>query len=242
MKGASLRKIVLIFAFCLLFSIDSSYSLTVLQVHEGKTLHASISDTRLNQIILPAEGAQVITSSTNIDLKINGRNLFIKLTEKTEKPKPIDLFIMLQDKTYSLTLKPENIPQQIIVINDPYLAAKQRAAVWERSHDYVTTLVELIKYMAANQLPQGYRLEEEKLTYDLKLKQGNITLKQIRVYSGMYLKGIVFSVKNNAGKEIHLKENQFYRPGILAVCIEKQRLSPKESTILYLAERNTDVD
>mgnify|MGYP000324190477 CR=1 FL=1 len=149
---------------------------------------------------------------------------------------------MLADKTYSLTLKPENIPQQIIVINDPQLVGKKKAAAWERSHDYIATLIELIKYMAANQLPQGYRLEEEKLTYDLKLEQGNITLKQIRVYSGMYLKGIVFSVKNNAGKEIYLKENQFYRPGILAVCIEKQRLSPKESTILYLAERNTDVD
>lgn len=240
MRKASL-KIALIFAFCVLFFRDS-YSLTVLQAQEGKTLQAPISDTRLNQVILPAEGAQVITSSKNIDLKINGKNLFIKLIEKRERPEPIDLFIMLKDKTYSLTLMPEDIPQQIIVINDPYLAAKQRAAVWERSHDYVTTLVELIKYMAANQLPQGYRLEEERLTYGVKLPQGEVTLEEVRAYSGMYLKGIVFSVKNYTGKEICLSENQFYRPGILAVSIQKQRLSPGETTILYLVERNTDVD
>jgi len=69
-----------------------------------------------------------------------------------------------------------------------------------------------------------------------------VILEEVRAYSGMYLKGIVFSVRNNTKKEIYLPENQFYRPGILAVSIQKQRLSPGETTTLYLVERNTDVD
>ena len=102
---------------------------------------------------------------------------------------------------------------------------RKGAARFEQASDYQTTLSQLIKAMATDEMPEGYSIRQidNKTLYHL----GNIaTLRLKTIYSGLRFEGQIYELTNTQSYPIHLNEKQFFKQGTSAISLESIIVAP----------------
>ena len=151
---------------------------------------------------------------------------------------PFSLFV--QDENggvYTLSLTPANIPAETVMLVRADKTASvdtRKAQAWETSQPYEETLVALIKGMASGQTPDGYA--RTRLHHEFHLWQETNLVLTDR-YTGSRLDGEVYAITNVTKKPLRLSEHEFYRPGVLAVSLDKHDLAAGATTTIYLVVR-----
>jgi hypothetical protein len=114
---------------------------------------------------------------------------------------------------------------------------REKAISWEAEQPYERTLLELVRHMAGETLPDGYTRVE--IGREIKLWREARLVVQAR-YMGGHVNGEVYELTNVDSKDIRLEEREFYREHVLAVSIERHTLAPGARTKIYLVteERN----
>lgn len=107
------------------------------------------------------------------------------------------------------------------------------------SPSYLRTIKGWMLAMATNQAPES--LDVRQLHQDIKLwKDVIFTLDDEWV--GRTLVGDRFTLKNNSANPLVLDEREFYKPGVLAVTVQKHQVDPGTETAIWILRNKTDRD
>jgi len=225
--------------FACIGSIQEVWGMQIVTPVEGETTFCEISQRDLTIIKTPISNVKAFSGSKNIDVRIEGKNIFVKYTGLT--PEPQELVIVGNNgEIYPIVLKPTGIPTETIVLR--LRESNLEALEWERSHNYISLVKELIKSMYLETPPRGYavreadkKTEREGIIYQEDMLKNIASQKLKKQYIGAFLVGEVYTVK--ARNPITLNEKSLYTTGILAVSINKNKLEPQEETDIYIVRR-----
>ncbi len=249
-----MKKLVIFIMTLTFFTLtDHINAMQIITPVEGETTFIEISQKDLTIIKTPINNIKAFSGSKNIDIHIEGKNIFIKYTGLM--PEPQELVITGgSGEIYPVVLKPVGIPTETIVLR--MREHKTEALEWEMSHDYISLVKELIKGMYLEMPPQGYSIEEttskkaikDSFFEDIMPDKVKITLK--KRYAGALLIGEVYMVKALQQKvkiegtptppiKTQLNEKDFYKEKVLAVSIENPQLEPEEETVIYIVKKKS---
>ena len=194
----------------------------------------SVSRTGPNRIAVAGQKiVNAIYDPTQFDVQTDAQIGQVFLFPKTDLEGA--LFITTdQNETYALTLMPDEVPSQEIV-----LAAKKKPVTKEDSSlsyrkpmstlaidkaaSFDAAIKHLLITMARDDLPEGFSVTNA---------CGSGCLKG---FSGERFAGRILLQTNTSQAPVTLTEKLFYEKGVIAVAIEKPDLKPGESTRIYIA-------
>jgi hypothetical protein len=224
--------ITVIFTF-LLFS--PLHALQTISPEEGKTTVVNVSERDLNVVKTPFESVKALSAYTDMDVKIQGGNIFVKFTGETKKP--ADLMIMGDDgKIYPLVLNPLSVPGEVIVL-DVKVESKEKKeekneSVKILSGFHISEVKRLIKAMYLERKLEGYRIEDKKEDRT-RWKEVSLTLR--KRYMGDVYTGEILEL--TANEDTVLDEKEFYERGVAAVSIDTHELKRGEKTKVLIVRR-----
>lgn len=233
MKARNKGLITCFAVLSLLWVAAPAFALQTVNLVDGASTFVDISTKDLNLIRFSSPGIKVFTNSKILDIKIDGENVFVAYPEGA-LPVPQEVFLVTSRGTYSLVLVPKGIPAETIVVRGQQDDTAE-AAQWESSHDYITGLKDIIKFMYIGVPPGGYKSFE--INKDVTRWDGTKELLSIR-YEGATLVGEVHRFLNLSTAGMTVLEKEFYQSGVLAVSIAKHDLRPLEETEVYLVKRS----
>ena len=157
--------------------------------------------------------------------------------------KPINVRIIAgSGATYNLVMQAVDIPQEDIVIKEPFSARMDRA---ERAG------VGTNRRVAAGGVPKAVRslvasmaLEEAPSSVDVRPSNQEFALWEntrfvmTAVYNERELIGEKYVLTNIGKTSIRLVEQELYRKGVVGVAIENMQLDPGQSTNIYVVRSN----
>lgn len=157
--------------------------------------------------------------------------------------KPINVRIIAgSGATYNLVMQAVDIPQEDIVIKEPFSARIDRA---ERAG------VGTNRRVAAGGVPKAVRslvasmaLEEAPSSVDVRPSNQEFALWEntrfvmTAVYNERELIGEKYVLTNIGKTSIRLVEQELYRKGVVGVAIENMQLDPGQSTNIYVVRSN----
>lgn len=206
------------------------------QIHNdisGEQLKLNISSQTLTRITIVGERINKIISDSNrfiTETDAVSGTIFIRAKDKQAFP----LFLTTEaGNTYHLLLTPQAISADNIEIIPPQ---HKEADNWAKRTPYQTAITQLIKGMANNTPPTGYRiLADEKITAPLFSRPIKTTAQAI--YQGKHLQGTVFTLTNTGKTTITLHHTLLDQPNVLAVAFADEQLAPKQTTTAYQIRR-----
>jgi conjugal transfer pilus assembly protein TraK len=214
----------------------NSFAIQTVTLSESASPFIEISHKDLNLLKFPFPDVKVYTNSTDIDIKIHGGDVFINvLSESVIITDPISIFIVTSSGTYSMMLVPKFIPAETIIVKIDKQDIEE-AAFWERSHDYITRIKEVIKAMYKEVPPTGFKVVKTKNQLS---KWKELSMVKDKVYLGASLTGERYEAVNLTSGNIRLSESEFYEEGVLAVSIDRHELLPSQSTHIYIVKKSS---
>lgn len=108
-KGIGVSLVILLFVMC----VSKALGTVVIEPSDAKSVFVTVSLKDINRIELPEDVVEAL-SSKPIDVKIKGRNIFVKLSDST----PSELFITTERRTLPLILVPKDIPAETVIVRD----------------------------------------------------------------------------------------------------------------------------
>lgn len=221
----------------LLLSTSAVEALQIIEVADGETALGKVSAMEMTRIAIYDGRIVDLWGPPNSLLEISKDDsrgqAFVRLTNPAQR-KPVNLFVADEEgRIYTLILTPDDVPADSVMIK-PRGQRQRQAAKWERTQPYTTTLKRLVVHMARDMLPDGYAVEERGSFVPL---WNEVTLRLDRQYSGGMYAGEVYTLTNISSDELVMQEQEFYRPGVVAVAIERTVLTPNDSTRVYVVSR-----
>jgi len=211
--------------------VFESHALQTVTLEQGTTQFVNISDRDLNVIRIPgASNIKAYTAGRNLDVRVEGQNIFVHYNGVGSDRSPQELFIATSTGLYLLMLTPKGIPAEMIVLRTP-METVQDAAQWEASHDHITGLKELIKAMYLENPPFGYTVV--KVDKDV-TRWKNTKQRLLYRYVGATMEGEIHLLRNNSNTLFRVNENELYEKGVLAVSIDRHNIPPMQETRVYL--------
>jgi conjugal transfer pilus assembly protein TraK len=161
--------------------------------------------------------------------------------------KPINVrLISTSGATYNLILSAVDIPQEDVIIREPFAAKMDRAGTGgsftasqsKRSGinpSQGKTIRDLVAVMALEEPPStaNVRAADEELAL-----WENTRFVLTAIYQDRGLVGEKYTLTNTGKTQIRLVEQELYRKGVLAVAIENMNLAPGQSTSVYVVRAN----
>jgi len=151
--------------------------------------------------------------------------------------RPINLFVKSAQGTYTLVLQPVDIPADTIVLKDrsapPRIAPSMYRAKPER---HQARLKAMLLAMQAKEPPTEVRVVDTPRLVPL-WQETRFVLQ--RIFEARDLIGERYLLTNVSKLPMVLAEPEFYRPGVLAVAIERANLSANEGTTVYVIREAT---
>ncbi len=194
----------------------------------------SVSRTGPNRIAVTGQKiVNAIYDPTQFDVQTDAQIGQVFLFPKTDLEGA--LFITTdQNETYALTLMPDEVPSQEIVLapkkkpvtkEEPFSSYRKPMSTLaiEKAASFDAAIKHLLITMARDELPEGFTVTNHCGTGCLK------------GYSGERFAGRILLHTNTSNTSVTLTEKLFYEKGVIAVAIEKPDLKPNESTRIYIA-------
>lgn len=157
------------------------------------------------------------------------------LPVKGKQNKPINIFVSTDKATYTLLLRPADVPADTIVLVDK--SAKISAAADRpragKSATHVRSLKEMLLVMAGARSADD--ISAESVNQERQL-WNEARFVQTHQYTGRGLVGESYELTNVSALPMVLAEQEFDREGsgVLAVAIERMNLLPGERTAVYV--------
>lgn len=231
-----LRKPSTIFLLAILWT-SNAVAGQLLEVRDGAVVSVRISGNEPNRLVVrDGRVHKVWGADGKVVLKpdADSGQIYLQPTDAWRN-RPFSLFVRDEaGGVYTLVLTPTDMPAETVTLVRPERMRgvdRRKAAAWETEKPYESALLEIIKHMALNSLPDGYSQTE--VNREIKLWQ-EAKLVLLGRYTGAKLEGEIYELTNVDNKKIRLDEREFYRTGVLAISIDRHELAPGEHTRIYL--------
>lgn len=228
---------------------------STITVEPGVTQIAAIARGHLNRIITPFPNPEVMTSNLVGGKdgecgEICVRDNVIYVTTDSNSPVTISINETgRQDIAILLTLVPKDVPPRELALNFSGSAGQaissmqfgsSKADSWEKSQPYVTTLTQLFRKLALNEVPQGYTLHDAKngplpvcyqqgVSYDFARGQRMM---------GHNLDVSIGVAQNQTSSPVEIRESACGSPNVAAVAAWPHNvLAPGQKTEIYVATK-----
>lgn len=237
----------LISAGLTLFLAGAAHALQVIEPVEGSNSFVKVSAKETTRLVI--EGAKIKTM-----LATDGELTYEKDTDRGQlfiRPivlnKPINVrLISTSGATYNLILSAVDIPQEDVIIREPFAAKVDRGsssgsfAVAQGKRSGVNpsqgkSVRDLVAVMALEEPPTTANVrpaDEELALWE------NTRFVLTAVYQDRGLVGEKYILTNTSKAQMRLVEQELYRKGVLAVAIENMNLAPGQSTSVYVVRAN----
>jgi len=225
----NVHKLKFILVVFIVLTLESKAT-TVIEPSDAKSVFVTVSLKDINRIEMPEDVVEAL-SSKPIDVKVKGRNIFVKLSDS----QPAELFITTEKRTLSLILVPKDIPAETVIVRDKVEGSTSYTSGFASSGmAYEETIKEII-FSLAKEIPlAGYIPVYPKS--DEEILQG-LSAKKVYLIQGLMVQGEKYEIKNISNKDLDLTEEMFYEEGVLAVSLSKYALKTNERATLFIVRR-----
>jgi len=204
---------------------DNGTSMAQISLHEStriKVENAAITDVVGNVFHKDRNaGGEIVVDED----KARGE-IFVSLV--SAQTKPVNLFIVTANATYTLLLHPSDVPSDTIILVDK----NQRVAdVSATSSSAVLAIRNLMSAMSADRASTSMRVTETNREVPFK---PTVRLTLLRQFEAGDLLGERYLLTNTGMRVVTLLEQEFYSAGVVAVAIERTALLPNESSAIYV--------
>ncbi|ARC01599.1 TPA: type-F conjugative transfer system secretin TraK [Neisseria gonorrhoeae] len=237
-----LKKIV--FSALLAAGPATSFAAQRVPATENTPHVVSISKRNLSRIAI--EGGRISSwKFMEGDLELQKDTTTGQLFVRSLTSNPTNLFVISEEgKTYLLVLKPTSKQGDNIVI-DVAGANRREAAVLAsqtgpmpvtmNSTEYVRAIKKMMTSMMRGTTgDMGINHSHEYQTVPL---WKDTLFIQNGSYTAADMQGLSFTLTNLGTKQLEIREQEFYRQGVLAVAVRKQILQPGEITDVFIISR-----
>lgn len=151
--------------------------------------------------------------------------------------KPINVrVIAASGATYNLVMQAVDVPQEDVVIREPFTIRGERAGGVANgkkagSGSLDRTVRSLVAAMALDEPPSHVDMRPTKQEYAL---WENTRFVMTAVYSEREMVGEKYVLTNTGKSSMRLVEQELYRRGVIAVAVENMHLEPGQSTNIYV--------
>lgn len=156
--------------------------------------------------------------------------------------KPINVRVIASSgTTYNLVMQAVDIPQEDIVIREPFNVRSERNVAAGAggkkgaASGMDRTVRSLVAAMALEEPPSNVEVRATKQEFSL---WENTYFVMIAVYNERELVGEKYVLTNTGKAPMRLVEQELYRKGVVAVAIENMQLDPGQSTNIYVVRSN----
>jgi len=209
-------------------------ALQVLDARDGETVLARIAQKEATRLAIAQGRIRKVTGNTGeFVLEKDEARGQVFIRPASDSAKPINLFVSTERATYALLLQPVDMPSDTLLIRE----ARASVPSTPRSNRHVRAIKNLLLAMANDALPEDMAVRE--LAQELALWPGvRLTLR--RAWLGAELVGESYQLTNLASGELRLAEPDLYKPGVLALSIERRRLHSGETTHVFVIRERTE--
>jgi len=207
---------------------------------EGHNAFVKISSKETTRIVI--EGAKIRSliatdGELAVDKDEERGQLFIRPTVMN---KPINARIISSSgATYNLVMQPIDIPQEDVVIREPFdkRGPKEgdRASKKGAAGSAAKTVKGLMSAMALDEPPNSVDMRPTQ--QELTLWEGTRFV-MTAVYTERDLVGEKYRLTNTGKAPIRMVEQEFYRRGVVAIAIENMQVESGQSTYVYVIRSN----
>ena len=212
-----------------LIAPQGAQALQALDVSDGGTAYAKISVQDLTRLTINnGRIASWHAPKGKLVIQKNAKSgeLYVRPLNRDE---PVSLFVT-SDKgsTYAITMLPVAMPAESIILNE---ARRKTPSTIERAGTRDETIKALMLAMAADRMPPDMEVRESQQSFSL-WQGSRLTL--VRSWLGTTLMGERFDLTNTGTSVMRLLEQELFKPGVLAISVEKHELAPSESTRVFV--------
>ena len=223
----------------LLSLANPAHALQVVDAHDGETALAKISRKEVTRIAFEHGRVQKVTGNAGefvLEKDDEKGQVFIRPADP-QSAKPINIFLTSKHSTVALLLQPVDTPSDTIVIREPQARAQVRSLL-ESSGRHVRTCKNLLLALAGDALPED--MEAKEPGREVALWPGaRLTLQ--RMLLGASVVGEKYQLTNIGTTDLAVQEPNLFKPGVMAVSVERTVLQPGSATNLFvIRERRTD--
>ncbi|MGK7346036.1 MAG: type-F conjugative transfer system secretin TraK [Candidatus Nitrospinota bacterium M3_3B_026] len=214
--------------------------------------HVRLSSTDVNRVVCPSEIHDVVFSKEKgVDVKVNGRNAFVKFLVKKEpdgkevySKTPTELFVVCGGDVYTLITQPACIPSRTIRLSSGSEKRIEENLELMGSLPFEKKVLDLIKSMYTDDIPDSFLVK----SVDEPVFTANsldVRLKRIIEVEGEGLRGKEFLITLEGKDAAKLSEKDFLHPAItkkpLGITLDKLRLGSHGDTArLLIVERSME--
>ena len=215
--------------FCLAWPLSAS-ALQIVDVADGVTAYAKIASDELTRISI-ADGRiaswYVPKGKLIIQKDAKGGELYVRPLDRSAV---VSMFITSgSGATYALTMQPVAMPSESVVLREG--GPRKRPAAVERAGSLDNAIKELMLTMASDRIPLDIEVRES--GQEFRLWQGS-RLTLVRSWLGQTLMGERFDLTNTSSTPMRLLEQEFFKPGVLAISVETLNLAPGDTTRVFV--------
>lgn len=216
-----------------------AWALQILEGADGQSLVAKISQKEVTRVMVEGSRIRRVTGNPGefwLEKDEALGQIYIRPSSES-MIKPINLFVSTERATYTLLLQPVDLPAETIVIKGQ--PAVREASRIEHSTSHVRTIKNLLLAMAGDALPRDMEVRE--LTREVGLWKGTrLTLS--RAYLGRSIVGEKYLLTNVGNTAMTVSEQALYKSGVIAIAVENAKLSPTQSTNVFVIRSRSDHD
>ncbi|MGA7950936.1 MAG: type-F conjugative transfer system secretin TraK [Thiobacillaceae bacterium] len=224
------RLLAALFNLCCIAWPLSASALQIVDVADGVTAYAKIAADELTRLSI-AEGRiaswYVPKGKLVIEKDAKGGQLYVRPLDRSAV---VSMFITSGNgATYALTMQPLAMPSESVVLREG--GPRKSLAAIDRAGSLVTSIKDLMLTMASDRIPLDTAVHES--GQEFRLWQGS-RLTLVRSWLGQTLMGERFDLTNTSSTPMHLLEQEFFKPGVLAISVETLNLAPGDTTRVFV--------
>ncbi len=234
----TLRKLYLNLA--LLLCVSFVQAAQYVDLVENETAAIRISKTALTRLVM--EGGQLRgldVPKGDLATQTDSEAGDILLTPNVIRP--IEGFVIsaTTGKKYPIVMRPADIGIETVVLREGFARAGQgnpadslhSVTVVSKAPSYDAQISQLMVTMANNAALRGYQMQPQDAEVPF-LPGTRVML--LRIYASRTIQGAIYRLRNTGTDRLFFSEAQFYRPGVMAVGLDRGELAPGEETHIYV--------
>lgn len=205
----------------------------------------ALSNTDPNMVVVPGDRIVAIDSAQGVFLNANdygqtgqANGGVVLMTQQT---KPFTFYVRTEGGlTVSIVGVPQKREGRIVQLLSDSPVRHREAQTWERSHPYVTTLVDLQRTLLSGKVPQGYVDSPVARVPVFASLPAAVAVRAEQMWSGGGLRVYRLNVRNTGSASVSLSERLFSADGVRSVMIAPygDNLMPATQTTVYVTVDN----
>lgn len=217
-----------------IYLTESVINNNTINFNENDQLNVVLSQIDSNRLFVQGDRIQSIYGNTALYSAVNDESGSIYLTVNSSNS--FTIFVTTElGRHFSLMIIPQRIRGKTVIFMPQQSGIKMPH--WEIANEYQHLLVNLLKAVMINQVPEGYGKYEIKASKDEIIKH-DIALVPVVVYRGNQLVITDYLLKNKSNKTVILAPAQFYQSGTRAIALVDQEVAAHNITHLYTIDDN----